>query len=288
MRLSEIQPFLRYAGHLTVDVIGKFIRFLAACDHRLFVCERGEAVFFAADKEYTMQAGSVLFIRAGTVYRYLSLSDDFSMFSFNFDLTQRHSDEKIPIPPDNAEHPRRRAVLEGDEDFPGEELATVLYTVDAEAPAFAARIEREYRHAALYHEMRTSHLLADLLALSVRGALRRGMPKSASLVSSLTGYIRAHYSENCDNSTLSTVFSYHPNYLNRLMVEHTGMSLHQYVNRTRIGHALTLLESGAYSVTEVGIMVGFSDLSHFSKTFRKIVGFSPTRYSMQKEGETEE
>ena len=281
MTLAEIQPFLRFSGHSAAKALGFFMRPLRACDHRIIVCENGHGRLSADGKEYRMQTGSVLLIRAGVLYEYVSLSDDFSMFSFNFDMTQRHADKTIPIPPDRAEFFKRRALLENEEEYPSRELSSVLYTVDAEALALAERIEREYRHAALFHEIRTSHMLADLIVLSVRSALRRDMPKAAQLVSLVTSYIREHYNDPCDNAALSAVFSYHPNYINRLMVEHTGMSLHQYVNRTRIGHAQVLLESGQYSVSEVGIMVGFSDLSHFSKTFRKFVGLSPAQYSAQ-------
>ncbi len=280
MKINEINPFLRYAGHPTPSIVGQFNKLLCATDHRLFVIDRGESRILAGGKEYTMRSGGILFIRSGILYQYLSVSDDFSMYSFNFDMTRHYAEQSSPIPPDNAEL-GRRSVLEGNE-YIVEELSDVLYASDGEAPAMAARIEREYRHGSLYYDVRCGHLLADLLALALRSAVRNDMPKAVRLVSMVTGYIREHYAEDCGNESISRRFSYHPNYINRLMVEHMGMSLHQYVNRTRVGHALALLESDAYSVSEIALLVGFSDPAHFSKTFRKCIGCSPSAYRPKK------
>ncbi len=280
MKINEINPFLRFAGHPTPSIVGQFNKLLCACDHRLFVIDSGEARILAGEREYVVRSGGVLFIRSGVLYRYLSFSEDFSMYSFNFDMTRRYAEHNVPIPPDNAEL-CRRTVLEGGE-YTVEELGCVLYVTDGEAPAIAARIEREYRHASLYYDVRCGHLLADLLALTLRSAVRNDMPKAVRLVSEVTGYIREHYAEECDNESICRHFSYHPNYINRLMVEHTGMSLHQYVNRTRVGKALALLESGAYPVSEIALLVGFSDPAHFSKTFRKCIGCSPSAYRPKK------
>lgn len=280
MRLSEIHPFLRFAGHPTPSVLGQFKKLLCAPDHRLFVMESGEARILAGEREYTLRAGGILFVRAGTPYRYLSFTEGFSLYSFNFDMTRRYASHNIPIPPDNAEQ-ATRATIEG-EGGAVEELGDVLLSANAEAPAAASLIEREYRHASLYYEERCSHLLADLIFLAARSAARTDMPKAVRLVGEVTRYIRAHYAEECGNESISRRFSYHPNYINRLMVEHTGMSLHQYVNRTRVGQALALLESGAYSVAEIAALVGFSDPAHFSKSFRKCIGCSPSAYRPKK------
>lgn len=39
-----------------------------------------------------------------------------------------------------------------------------------------------------------------------------------------------------------------------------------------------LLKNGNLSITEVGIHVGFDDLSHFSRAFRRVVGIAPLMF----------
>ena len=140
------------------------------------------------------------------------------------------------------------------------------------------RMEEEYRHGRMLYEERLSHLLADLLLAFVRAAVREETPRTAVTVRSITAYIREHYMEPLDNARIAAVFRYHPNYINRLMVEHTGLSLHAYLNRYRMDRAMSLLSSTTLTVSEVAARVGFSELSHFSKTFRRFTGYAPAAF----------
>ena len=54
-----------------------------------------------------------------------------------------------------------------------------------------------------------------------------------------------------------------------------GMKLYEYYNRNRLEKAKDLLQSGKYSVKEVGMDIGFSNLSNFAKAFKKEFGILP-------------
>jgi AraC family transcriptional regulator len=41
---------------------------------------------------------------------------------------------------------------------------------------------------------------------------------------------------------------------------------------------LLLLAKPAFSVTDIGLTMGFSETSSFSAAFRKVTGFTPTGY----------
>jgi YesN/AraC family two-component response regulator len=60
--------------------------------------------------------------------------------------------------------------------------------------------------------------------------------------------------------------------------EATGQTFRSYLTRRRITRALELLRSGERNVSEVYLDVGFKDLSHFSRVFRKITGQLPSEY----------
>lgn len=57
-----------------------------------------------------------------------------------------------------------------------------------------------------------------------------------------------------------------------------GETPHRYLQRRRIERAMALLRTHAVTVTEVARLVGFESLGTFSRTFRAIVGLSPTEY----------
>ncbi len=57
-----------------------------------------------------------------------------------------------------------------------------------------------------------------------------------------------------------------------------GVTPHQYLLRSRLRHATSLLAEDGSSVTEVAYEVGFEDLSNFVRTFRRAAGMSPGEF----------
>jgi YesN/AraC family two-component response regulator len=64
----------------------------------------------------------------------------------------------------------------------------------------------------------------------------------------------------------------------RLFHRETGVTLIKYLHAFRVGRAKALLADRYLQVTQVAYAVGFGDLSHFNRTFRRIVGRSPSEY----------
>lgn len=57
-----------------------------------------------------------------------------------------------------------------------------------------------------------------------------------------------------------------------------GETPHSYLQRRRVERAMFLLRETPRSVTDVCMLVGFTSLGTFSRTFRQIVGQSPSEY----------
>ncbi|WP_433229538.1 helix-turn-helix domain-containing protein [Micromonospora sp. CA-248260] len=57
-----------------------------------------------------------------------------------------------------------------------------------------------------------------------------------------------------------------------------GETPHRYLQRRRVERAMSMLVETDRDVTEICYAVGFSSLGSFSRTFRQIVGESPTGY----------
>jgi transcriptional regulator GlxA family with amidase domain len=57
-----------------------------------------------------------------------------------------------------------------------------------------------------------------------------------------------------------------------------GETPHRYLQRRRVERAMFLLRETHRSVTDICFEVGFASLGTFSRTFRDIVGESPTAY----------
>jgi YesN/AraC family two-component response regulator len=58
----------------------------------------------------------------------------------------------------------------------------------------------------------------------------------------------------------------------------TGLTYQSYLNRVRIEQAKKLLNDNELSITDTGYAVGYSDLTHFERIFKKLTGATPSQY----------
>lgn len=277
MKNSGIMPFVRYARRTCEEDVRLYRRPVMAADHRLFLFSDGECTVNAAGRSYDMTAGYALFIRAGIPYFYES-DHAFSAYAFNFDFFDGHTALSVPIPPQPLSCFSAANLIEKEDPVGYREYRPVMAVYAPELLLTATTAEREYRHRRLYAEERLSLLMADLLLCFFRVAAQEKLPQTASVVQQIAAYVRSHYTEKCDNATVGKAFSYHPNYVNRLWKEYTGVSLHQYIIRCRMEQAMTLLQTTLLPVDEIGEAVGFYDAAHFTRTFRKFTGKTPGEY----------
>jgi AraC-like DNA-binding protein len=91
-------------------------------------------------------------------------------------------------------------------------------------------------------------------------------------------YLKERYAEEFSLKQLASLANYSPNHLIRRFKEKTGMTPVSYLHALRIEEAKRLLTQTNKSVSEIMERVGFLDSAYFSKTFKRLVGYSPKRY----------
>ena len=67
-------------------------------------------------------------------------------------------------------------------------------------------------------------------------------------------------------------------HLSKLINRHTGQSFFDLIGGMRIDRAKVLLADPAMRVHAVAEEVGYNDVAHFSKSFKRIVGKTPGEY----------
>ena len=90
--------------------------------------------------------------------------------------------------------------------------------------------------------------------------------------------IDRHFAEPLDVPALARVALMSPAHFIREFKSTFGEPPHRYLQRRRIERAMALLRDPAQSVTEVGLAVGFTSPGTFSRTFKAVVGQSPSTY----------
>lgn len=94
----------------------------------------------------------------------------------------------------------------------------------------------------------------------------------------IIAYLESNLHTKITIADLTKRFQMNRTYLSRLFLNYTGETIMQFVNRTRMELASTLLRDTTIPMSEVMERAGFSDYSYFSKTFRKYKGMSPRNY----------
>jgi len=92
-------------------------------------------------------------------------------------------------------------------------------------------------------------------------------------------YIQRHYGEgSLGLDTVAEAFGYTASYLSRIFKKETGVNVVDYINEIRILTAQKMLSEGERKVYEVAEEVGYNNYNHFSKTFKRITGVTPSQY----------
>jgi AraC-like DNA-binding protein len=91
------------------------------------------------------------------------------------------------------------------------------------------------------------------------------------------------YARPLDISTLARIVHVSEAHFIRSFRATFGETPHRYLQRRRVERAMFLLRETGRSVTEICLDVGFTSLGTFSRTFRDIVGESPTAYRRRAE-----
>ena len=102
-------------------------------------------------------------------------------------------------------------------------------------------------------------------------------------VSPILDYIRDHLSEPLTLDLIAGQFYLSKHYLCRIFKSATGFSVMEYIIYSRVLKARQLLKEGV-SVQQAGELSGFSDNSHFIRTFGHLTGTSPGRYAREHQG----
>ncbi len=97
----------------------------------------------------------------------------------------------------------------------------------------------------------------------------------------LESHLSAHLSQGTSLDELGELCSLSPWYLQRLFLRRFGVTPGEYTSLLRIRKSLYFLAQGR-SCAETALDLGFTDQSHFSRTFKKIMGVPPGKMHLEK------
>jgi two-component system, response regulator YesN len=103
-------------------------------------------------------------------------------------------------------------------------------------------------------------------------------PAGKFIVKNAVQYIEEHYQEKLKLSDVADQVYVSQWHLSKLLNRHKHQSFSEILNNVRIEKARDLLEDPALRIGDIAEQVGFLDIAHFSRVFKKQVGKSANDY----------
>ncbi|MCK9479500.1 MAG: AraC family transcriptional regulator [Firmicutes bacterium] len=104
--------------------------------------------------------------------------------------------------------------------------------------------------------------------------------RGQQICESVQKYVEGNYKDPTLNITkIGEYFNITPPYLSKLFAEQAGVGLLDYIRKKRCDEAKTFLKQHNYTVREISVLVGFSDIKTFTRSFKKFEGITPGEYS---------
>ena len=101
---------------------------------------------------------------------------------------------------------------------------------------------------------------------------------SSFIVKNAVAYIEEHYKEKLKLSDVADQVYVSQWHLSKLMNRYMGQNFSEILNGIRINKAKELLKDPSLRIGDIADEVGFLDMAHFSRVFKKQVGISANEY----------
>lgn len=144
----------------------------------------------------------------------------------------------------------------------------------------AAKIYREFSLPDELSPLAIEALVTELLVEISRDHLH-GAATAPNWLKEAREIVRARFTERLSLAELSSSVGVHPVHLAREFHRFFRRTIGQEIRYLRIELACRKLETRNYALKDVALMVGFSDQSHFGRTFKIVTGMTPVQFRAQ-------
>ncbi|HEY0458174.1 MAG TPA: AraC family transcriptional regulator [Pyrinomonadaceae bacterium] len=155
-----------------------------------------------------------------------------------------------------------------------EKLPEHLFEQNGSLTWLASRLRQEIRDARDF-----SPLIAEGITLEMLGQLIRKnkLPEKRAprWLVRVVEKLNEEYNENFSTEVLAAEAGVHPVHLAAVFRQVYKETMGEYVQKLRIAHASRLLLDKEIPLSEIAYATGFSDQSHFTRIFKRLVGITP-------------
>lgn len=129
--------------------------------------------------------------------------------------------------------------------------------------------------------MEVENWILDIL-IKIISYLKRSKQRESAVVREAKKYILNNYAEKITLESVSKKVGFSKVYFSKIFTEEVGNNFITYLTNVRVKNAKKLLDETDMKMYEICEKVGYNNIEHFSRTFKKLVGLSPVQYKNKK------
>jgi AraC family transcriptional regulator len=145
-------------------------------------------------------------------------------------------------------------------------------------PWLLTRLYREFRRTDGAAPLAIEGLSLELLAEAARGPVTVAERRPPRWLAQARELLHARFDENLTLTEIAAAVCVHPVYLARVFREQYGCTIGEYTRQLRIELACRQLATSDTPLVAIALTTGFADQSHFTKTFKRLVGVTPGQF----------
>jgi AraC family transcriptional regulator len=142
----------------------------------------------------------------------------------------------------------------------------------------AMRLYREFQQRDNVTSLMLEGLVLELMATMsrhTRSDVQRRLPRWLRQARDL---LHDRFTERVSIDEIATAVSVHPSHLMDGFRQHYGCTPGDYIRKLRVEYATHLLHASDMSASQIAFAAGFSDQSHFCRTFKAFTRMTPTEF----------
>ncbi len=273
MLIEEIRPRIRFADKFEYTAQRRLSK---TYDARMIYVIEGGGKITVDGVEANVERGLLVIFQSGIPYKF-DPAPSFSAFAIDFDPIGNYDTGDgflTPESPSYFDEDKRHAHAV----FENSELLSSPF-LEIVRPSVAENIRilvEEYKSEKLFCKARAELMLAGvILDLARRFSL---IGKSERTAAKVNEYLSEHCLEPITNLTLARAFGHDACYLNRIVKQYTGYSMHKLLLKKRVDEGIKLLISSDLTLEEIAERCCFCSAAHFSKRCKDVTGNTPSYY----------
>lgn len=234
----------------------------------------GKGKYLVNDVEYDVAAGDLVICNPGVVHHHIVTNKEEPTIEFISGINDFHFKNMAP---NSIELKDGACVLH----------TTAELKQNLMMHCYAMIAEKESSNLSKYFMIKTHHMQLLLLVMreiSSDDSIEQSQCSFESYnknyaVKQIINYLNDNYNEKISLEQIAHNMYLSPVYISKIFKEETGESPINYLIKIRLEKARDiLLKSNDSSIKSIANQVGYEDVYHFSKLFKKYYGISPLYY----------